>query len=98
MNAIPILGSTMNSGSKLFKKIIENDTAVYIALDDDAEKKSMRIVESLNQHGIEVYKVDTSEYDDIAAMPKKVLDKRIESAIMLTNEDVLSRTIRTIGV
>jgi len=98
MNAIPILGSTMNSGSKLFKKIIENDTAVYIALDDDAEKKSMRIVENLNQHGIEVYKVDTSEYDDIAAMPKKVLDKRIESAIMLTNEDVLSRTIRTIGV
>jgi len=98
MNAIPILGSTMGEGSSLFKKIIENDTAVYIALDEDAEKKSMRIIENLNQHGIEVYKVDTSGHDDVAAMPKKVLDKRIKDATMLTNEDVLSRTIRTIGV
>jgi len=98
MNAIPILGSTINENSNLFKKIIKNDTAVYIALDEDAEKKSMRIVESLNQHGIEVYKVDTSEYDDVATMPKKTLDKRIKDAIMITSEDVLSRTIRTIGV
>lgn len=95
-NAIPILGSTMNEDSKLFKKIINNDTAVYMALDDDAEKKSMRIIESLISHGIEVYKVDTSGFEDIAEMPKKTLDKRIKSAKMITNEDFLSRKIRSI--
>ena len=97
-NAVPILGSTLSEKSKLFRKLVENDTAVYIALDTDAEKKSIKICNNLNRHGLEVYRVDTSGYEDIATMPKKVLDKRIKDATIITSENVLERAIRTIGV
>jgi len=97
-NSVPILGSTLSEHSNLFRKLIENDSAVYLALDNDAEKKTMKIASSLSRHGIEVFKVDTSGYDDIATMPKKMLDKRIKDVTMITSEDVLRRTIRTIGV
>lgn len=97
-NAVPILGSTLSERSKLFRKLVENDTAVYIALDPDAEKKSIKISNSLSRHGLEVYRVDTSGYEDIATMPKKVLDKRIRDATMITSENALVRAIRTIGV
>ena len=97
-NAVPILGSTLSEKSKLFKKLVDNDTAVYIALDADAEKKSIKISNNLNKHGLEVYRVDTSGYEDVATMPKKVLDKRIKDATMITSEDTLIRAIRTIGV
>ena len=40
-NAVPILGSTLNESSSLFEKICEEDSPVYIALDPDAEKKSL---------------------------------------------------------
>jgi len=39
-DSVPLLGSTMNENSKLFQKIVENDTAIYLALDPDAEKKN----------------------------------------------------------
>lgn len=97
-NAVPILGSTMNESSKLFRKIIDNDTAVYIALDSDVEKKSLKIIQSLLQHGVEVYKVDTSGFSDVAEMPKKILDKRILDAKMITNEVFLNQKILSIGV
>lgn len=38
-NAVPILGSTLRSGSDLLRKIVRNDTPIYVALDPDAAKK-----------------------------------------------------------
>ena len=38
-NAVPILGSTLRSDSKLLRKIVFNDTPVYMALDPDAADK-----------------------------------------------------------
>ena len=56
-NAVPILGSTLRSSSDpLLRKIVWNDTPVYVALDPDAAAKERRIIEMLLRYDIELYK------------------------------------------
>ena len=38
-NAVPILGSTLRSNSDLVRKIVLNDTPIYVALDPDATSR-----------------------------------------------------------
>lgn len=61
-NAIPLLGKFAREGLK--KKLIENNTpAVYIALDEDAKKESIKLGEDLLKLGKKVYIVDVKEKD-----------------------------------
>jgi DNA primase len=61
-NAIPLLGKFAREGLK--KKLIENNTpAVYIALDEDAKKESIKLGEDLLKLGKRVYIVDVKEKD-----------------------------------
>tara|TARA_Y100001973_G_C5131616_1_gene298076 strand:- start:29 stop:967 length:939 start_codon:yes stop_codon:yes gene_type:complete len=88
-NAAPILGSTLRAESKLLRKIVQNDTPVYIALDPDAAKKERKIIEMLLRYDIEMYKVDVSGYEDVAEMPKEVFDERKKNASFINREDYL---------
>ncbi len=85
-NAVPLLGSTLSEKSKLLHEIIKNDTTVYLALDFDAEKKSMRVIKKLLEYGIEVYKIDTSEFDDVGEMNREEFLKRKRNATLMTEE------------
>ena len=84
-NSVPILGSTVRENSYLFQKIVENNTLVYIALDEDAEKKERRIINLFLSYGINVMKIYTSGYEDIATMPKQEIKNRIENADYIDN-------------
>jgi|TARA_Y100000310_G_C20616388_1_gene780860 DNA primase len=88
-NAVPILGSTLRENSKLFQQIVKNDTPVYIGLDIDAENKSKKIIKDLLNYGIEIYKIDTSGYDDIGSMTKKEFLKRKNEAALYDSNDYL---------
>jgi len=88
-NAVPILGSTLRENSKLFQQIIKNDTPIYIGLDSDAESKSKRIIKDLLNYGVEVYKINTSGFDDIGSMPKKEFLKRKNEAVLCDSDDYL---------
>ena len=79
-NAIPILGSSLRPTSKLFKAIVMNDTPVFMALDNDAKEKENRIINDLLKYDVEVYKIDTSGYDDVGEMPKQVFKDRKKGA------------------
>ena len=79
-NSIPLLGSTLREDSKLFQKIAKNDTAIFVALDKDAEKKSIKIISKLLLYGVEVYKINTSGYEDVGEMTKQEFQKRKENA------------------
>ena len=70
-NAIPILGSTLRPKSKLFQALALNDTPVYIALDQDAEKKAGQMIKSMLQYNMEVFKIDTSTIEDVGSMSKE---------------------------
>jgi len=86
-NSVPILGSSLKEQSRLFKKIIENDTPVYVALDPDAEEKASSLIQNLIKYGAEVYKIEVSPYNDVGEMPKKEFLKRKEAAKPMSSED-----------
>lgn len=88
-NSVPLLGSTISEKSKLLKSIVMNDTPVYLALDADAGKKTMVIVDKLLQYGIDVYRVDTSGYDDVGTMTRNEFDRRKSEAVKMTHDGCL---------
>ena len=88
-NSIPILGSALREGSKLFREIVKNDTPVYVALDPDAEKKAIKLIKNLLTYGVELYKIDISPYSDVGEMTKEEYLHRKEKAIPMTEESLL---------
>lgn len=67
-NSVPLLGSSLSEGSLLFKRIIENQTPVYLCLDLDAKEKQFTIAEKLIKYGVEVKTVDIGNAKDVGSM------------------------------
>ena len=88
-NAVPILGSTLRSGSDLLRKIVRNDTPIYIALDPDAATKERRIIKMLLEYDIELYKIDVSGYEDVGSMPREVFNARKNNAAFIDRDNYL---------
>lgn len=88
-NSVPILGSTLREDSKLFQQIVRNDTAVYLALDPDAESKIQKLIEALLRYGIEVFKVPIAPFKDVGEMDKAEFLRRKEKAKLIKNSDYL---------
>jgi len=88
-NAVPILGSTLRPSSDLLRKIVFNDTPVYIALDPDARKKENKIIQMLLRYDIELYKIDVSGYEDVGSMPKEVFQQRKINASFIDADNYL---------
>jgi DNA primase len=86
-NAIPILGSTLRENSRLFREIIKNDPAVYIALDPDAEKKAERLITSLLNYDVEVYKVPIPQNMDVGDMTKEQFIDLKHQSSRIKNQD-----------
>ena len=92
-NSIPLLGSTLNTHSKLFRAILTHSKQVYVGLDQDAEKKALNIINLLISHSVEVYKIDTSNYEDVGEMTKEEFEKRKQAAKMFDNNMLLIQKI-----
>lgn len=95
-NSIPLLGSTLTNYSKLFRAVLTRSKRVYVALDQDAEKKALNIISELISHGIEIYKIDTSSYEDVGEMTKEELKERKESAPAFDSNALLIQKIQQI--
>jgi len=84
-NSVPLLGSSLNENSKLFQEIVKHDTAIYVALDPDAEKKALQLIKALLSYDVEMYKVDVSGYEDVGEMTKeKFIERKNEAPLMDT--------------
>ena len=88
-NAAPILGSTLRAESKLLRKIVQNDTPIYIAMDPDAADKERKIIQMLLRYDIEVYKVDVSGYEDVGSMPAGIFEERKSKAVFIDRDNYL---------
>ena len=95
-NSIPILGSTLRDGGKLFKAIVASGAKVFLALDEDASDKADRIIESLMSYGVDVSKIDTSGYEDIAEMPMDKFRERKKGATFMTSDNHLLERLASI--
>ena len=89
-NSVPILGSTLKETTKLFKKIVEKQTKVYIGLDEDALNKSMKIISLLLEYGLDVYKLDTSEIEDIGSITKTEAEDLKQEASQINLESIFN--------
>ena len=92
-NIVPILGSTLDEQHPLFQKIIKYNTKVYLALDHDAQKKEVLIARSLQSYGINVYKIDTKGYQDVAVMPRNIYHNRKQKAKKFTETSLLNHRL-----
>jgi len=86
-NAIPILGSTVRESSNLFKQVIKNDPAIYIALDPDAEKKAERLIMDLMNYDAEVYKIDVPYGMDVGDMTHEQFLEHKRKAKLINGKD-----------
>ena len=69
-NMIPILGSTLNEKTELFQKIAASQAKVYIALDPDAYKKEVKIIQNLLEYGLGVWKIKVPKGKDLGEISK----------------------------
>lgn len=88
-NSVPILGSTLRKDSNLLKEIVRNDTPVYIALDPDAADKERKIIKTLLQYDVEIYKIDISGFEDVGSMSKELFEQRKNTATFISNDNYL---------
>jgi DNA primase len=90
-NAIPLLGKSIQNN--LMKKLITSMVdKVYIALDSDAVKQSLRFCEKLMAEGKEVYLVDLQDKDP-SSMGFKAFTKLIQNTFPLTYSQLLSKKL-----
>jgi len=96
-NAIPILGSALRETSKLFKRIVANDTPVLLALDPDASEKSEKIKKLLLKYGIEIREIKYEDKSkDIGDMSKQEVRERSNTAPFVRDCDDLVCAISNI--
>ena len=95
-NSIPLLGSTLNQKSNLFKKIVYYEPDVYIALDPDAEKKASQLIENLIQYDLNLYKIDVSGFGDVGEMTKEQFELAKKEAQPISDDWVLEKGLLAI--
>ena len=92
-NAVPILGSTIRETSRLFKKIVQNNTPVLLALDPDAKYKANNIKRLFFKYGIEVRELQYDDERDVGDMSKEEVEKLSQEAPVISEEDALISAI-----
>ena len=88
-NAVPLLGSILNSNTGLFARIVEESPVVYLALDSDAADKERKIIKKLLQYDVDVFKINTAGIEDIGAITKEQFEERKQSAIRVEDQGYL---------
>jgi hypothetical protein len=85
-NVVPLCGSYFSKHTKLFDKITEHRTPVYLALDADARKKTLTIAKNLIHRDIDVFVIDTDDIEDIGSMDYGDFAKRKKCAKSVTED------------
>ena len=88
-NAIPILGSTLSEKTQLFKKLVAEQPKIYIGLDQDVISKSLKVISTMIEYGLKVYRLDTSEIEDIGSVTKQEAENLKENSTLMNVENML---------
>ena len=89
-NSIPLLGSTLGENTKIFQKLATKQPKVYIGLDKDALIKSLQIIFSMLEYGLEVYYIDTSNIEDIGSLSRFEAKQLKEASLKINTENIFS--------
>jgi DNA primase len=95
-NSIPILGNTLNENSKLFQKIVKEDSRIFLALDLDAKNQNIKIASKLLKYDIEIYEINVHPYKDVGKMTSEDFLKKKEDSTRITFDNFLKRKVQFI--
>jgi hypothetical protein len=95
-NSIPLLGSSLNENSCIFQKIMLKSRKVYFALDKDAEKKENKLIKLFQSYGIEVFKINLGDKEDMGEVELGEFKKLKQSANFTENDNYLIGKIKEI--
>lgn len=89
-NATCLLGSTLDPSYLLFQRIVENNTPVLLALDNDARTKSFKLAKLLLEYGISVRMLEIpKDLNDVGQMTKRQFLVAREKAKFITTAEIL---------
>ena len=88
-NAIPILGSILSEKTQLFKKLVTEQPKIYVGLDQDVISKSLKVISTMIEYGLKVYRLDTSEIEDIGSVTKQEAENLKENSTLMNVENML---------
>lgn len=88
-NATFLAGNDLSMNSKLFAKIVEHQTKIYLALDSDATKFQFRLANKFFKHNIAVYLVSMGEYKDPGSVSKEQFQQKLDEAKLFTEKDYM---------
>lgn len=80
-NSACLLGSTLSENSLLFKKIVENQCEIVLALDSDAQEKARKIANSLISYGCDVKFFPLFGNKDVGSMTKDQIEMSSDSLV-----------------
>lgn len=86
-NSIPLLGSSLQEDSYVFKTIVNKCSKIFLALDPDAEEKENKIINSFLMYGLDVFKINVKPYKDIGDMNKEQFEFRKNNAFRISKEN-----------
>ena len=95
-NSTCLLGSEITPRSKLFHKIITNQTPVFLALDADMKEKSFKIAELLESYCCEVKIVDLGKFSDVGETSKVEFENLRSQAKRFNRRDFITWKIQAI--
>ena len=90
-NAIPMQGSFVAVGTKLFNKIVTSGIDVYFAMDTDAFKRQLEIIDAFLLYGVNSYYVNLFGKKDVGEMTKAEFIDAKNRAIHVRDEIDLLR-------
>lgn len=89
-NATCLLGSTLDPSYLLFQRIVENNTPILLALDNDAHPKSFKLAKLLLEYGISVRMLKIpKELNDVGQMTKQQFMAAREEAKPIAAAEIL---------
>jgi len=95
-NVTCLLGSDMSIKHSIFQKIIQNQTAVALALDEDVKDKTYKIANLLFTYGIEVRIINTEGVEDVGEMSVEEFNQRLVEADNYNGDSKISYLIDSI--
>lgn len=88
-NATFLAGNSLSVNSKLFSKIVENNTKICLALDSDATEFAYKLANKFYRHEIEVYLVPLKGYKDVGEMSVELFQQCLSEAKLFEEKDLL---------
>jgi len=95
-NTIPILGSSLSGGSKLFQKILLNQTTVTVALDPDLKMKAFKLANLLKKTGCEVNIAFAPNSKDFGDLSKHEVSEILSNSVPYEDFARITHKIRSI--